>query len=330
MVGPKTSSITITIIITLATYCMIDVVVGVSVIDTNDHTPRFSQDVYTATIVENSPRGQPLLRVVAVDHDVGLNAEVTYRLQDDPDGLLDIDPELGIVRSAVEFDFESSQLVTARVIAVDGGVPSRSSSAAIILRVVNVDDERLTFSQPRYAFRIAENQPTGSLVGHVTAYDLDIPPTEHRVTYGLEATEDSLAFHVVEETGAVLTNVSLNFELRQQYRLVVFAVERSQTDVTAFCDVTVTVADVNDHRPRFVFPSPGGADHVTVEVDGGRPFDEMVCTLSADDDDDGENGRLTFKLMSDQTSDLLNFDLDPATGQLRLTAEHLAVCYNVM
>jgi len=87
----------------------------VSVVDQNDHSPTFSQEVYTATIVENSPRGQSLLRVVAVDPDVGLNAEVTYHLQDDPDGLLNIHSLLGIISSAAEFDFETSQLVTAKV-----------------------------------------------------------------------------------------------------------------------------------------------------------------------------------------------------------------------
>jgi len=293
------------------------------VIDQNDHAPQFSQDVYTASIVENAPRGQPLLRAVAVDLDDGLNAEVTYSLQDDPDGLLDIDPASGVVSSARELDFETSQLVVAKVVAVDGGVPPRSSSAAVILRVVNVDDERLAFSQPRYEFRITENQLAGTLVGHVTAHDLDIPATERRVRYRLEATEDSQMFQVVEETGAILTNASLDFESRRQYRLLVSAVELSHPGFTAVCDVTVTVDDVNDHRPRFVFPSPGGGDHVTVEVERGRPVDQVVCTLIADDHD-GE--RLTFKLVSDHSSDPVKFYLDPDTGELRLTAEHLEVC----
>ena len=261
-----------------------------SVLDENDQTPTFSQDIYTATVVENTPRGQTLLRVVAVDHDDGLNGEMTYLLEDDPDGLLHIDSELGVISSAVEVDFEITQLVTAKVVAVDGGVPRRSSSAAVILRVVNVDDEKVTFSQPLYSFRISENQEAGTPIGHVTAHDLDLPPAEQRVRYSLNVNDDSPMFYVVEETGAVLTNASLDFELRWQYRLIVFAVERSQPHFTAVCDVIVTVGDVNDHRPRFIFPSSSDADYVALEVDGGRPVNELVCTLSAVDDDD-EVGR---------------------------------------
>lgn len=212
------------------------------------------------------------------------------------------------------------------MLAVDGGVPPRSSSAAIVIRVINVDDERLTFSQARYSFRISENQPTGTLIGHVTAYDLDLLPTEQSVKYKPEVSEDSRMFYVVEDTGAVLTNVSLDFESRRRYQIVVFAVEQRQPHFTAACEVVIMVDDINDHRPRFVFPSQGGADYVTLEVDGGRPVDELVCTLNAHDDDDGDNGRLRFKLVSDHASDLVNFELDPVSGQLRLTAEQLSVC----
>jgi len=119
--------------------------------------------------------------------------------------------------------------------------------------------------------------------------------------------------------------VRVDFESQRQYELVVFAVELSQPDFTAVCDVTVTVDDVSDRRPRFVFPSPGGGDHVTVTVDAGGPLDQVVCTLRADDDDDDD--RLTFRLVSDHADDPVNFHLDPVTGRLRITADRLQVCF---
>jgi len=304
------------------------VVAAARVIDQNDHTPTFSQAVYTATIVENSPPGQTLLRVSAVDGDVGPNAEITYLLDGDPDGLLTVDPVLGVVSSAAELNLEEPrQLVTATVVAVDGGVPRRSSTAEIFLRVVDVDDEQpLTFSRPRYTFRVAENQPAGVVVGRVAAHDLDVRSAGRpQLRYGLEATEDSRMFFVDRETGAVVANASLDYESRRQYRLLVSAVELGRPDFTALCDVVVTVDDVNDHRPRFAFPSPAGDDQVTLEVDGGLPVDEVVCTLTAHDRDEGDNGRMAFALVSDHASDLVDFDLDPVSGQLRLVAEQLPV-----
>lgn len=299
-----------------------------SVVDQNDHTPTFSQDVYTVSIAENSPPGQVLLRLHAMDLDVGLNAAVVYQLQDvDPDGLLNIDSLIGVVSNTQELDYEVRRMVTATVVAVDGGMPPRSSSAAIVIKVINVDDERLQFSRSNYSFTVAEYQPAGTPIGHVTAYDLDLDPAQRRVSYRLELTQDSRVFYVVEETGAILTNASLDSELQRLYRLRVTAVEHSQWDFTASCDVTVTVDDVNDHRPRFVFPSPDGADVVLVDVEAGRPIRQLVCTLTAHDYDQNDNARLTFDLISDHSSDLVHFDLDPVTGQLRLIAEQLSVGY---
>lgn len=134
------------------------------VLDENDETPTFSRDVYTATLSENSPRGQSVLRVTAVDRDVALNADITYRLEDDPNGLLAVDARLGVVRTAAVLDHESTPVVTATVVAVDAGTPVRSSSADVFVRVANVDDEPLTFTRSSYSFHVAENQPAGTPV----------------------------------------------------------------------------------------------------------------------------------------------------------------------
>lgn len=99
----------------------------------------------------------------------------------------------------------------------------------------------------------------------MTAVDPDVQPTELGVSYGLEQTEDSRMFYVVEATGVLLTNASLDFELRRRYQLRVRAVQSARRPHrTATADVTVNVDDVNDHRPRFVFPPPGGTAVVEV------------------------------------------------------------------
>lgn len=42
--------------------------------DVNDHTPEFWQSHYRAEITENEPVGSPVVKVSAVDLDVGANA----------------------------------------------------------------------------------------------------------------------------------------------------------------------------------------------------------------------------------------------------------------
>lgn len=50
------------------------------------------------------------------------------------------------------------------------------ASAPVLVSVIDVNDESPLFSSPAYSFSLAENQPAGSDVGHVTAHDRDSEP----------------------------------------------------------------------------------------------------------------------------------------------------------
>ena len=166
----------------------VDVIVRVN--DENDNTPdlEFSSstsssslsisaeagllDVDTVIIPSAVPRGFVICRAVARDADVGINAQVDFRLVNDPrvddvGRLFAVNPDTGEVSVASEFSDRSSvsdgdvreYLLTVR--ATDGGLPSRSVDA--ILRVV------VNASLP-YPLTGGEISTTNSLVAgnHVT------------------------------------------------------------------------------------------------------------------------------------------------------------------
>ena len=54
--------------------------VVVYVIDHNDHAPAFLQDSYEGRVFETAAVGTNVLRVVAVDRDVGENAKLDYSI----------------------------------------------------------------------------------------------------------------------------------------------------------------------------------------------------------------------------------------------------------
>ena len=54
--------------------------VTVEVLDVNDVTPRFTQEIYNAAIVENRPAGASVVMVTATDDDEGANGMVRYSL----------------------------------------------------------------------------------------------------------------------------------------------------------------------------------------------------------------------------------------------------------
>jgi len=56
--------------------------VTIKIDDINDHSPRFVQSVYSATMSENLARGASIISVSATDRDIGSNAKLVYTLRE--------------------------------------------------------------------------------------------------------------------------------------------------------------------------------------------------------------------------------------------------------
>jgi len=107
------------------------------------------------------------------------------------------------------------------VVAGDGGGPtSRSSSAEVVVDLVDVNDERPRFDRRTYSLTVPENSPAGTDVGAVNAVDPDVGPFGH-VTY---ATTSDL-FAVNRDTGRVTTLQPLDREVVPVYSLTVVATD---------------------------------------------------------------------------------------------------------
>lgn len=73
--------------------------VRVIVHDHNDHTPQFSEQILVGKVFESAAVGSAVLRALAVDHDRGDNARITYSITSGNVGnVFGIDPDLGIVQ----------------------------------------------------------------------------------------------------------------------------------------------------------------------------------------------------------------------------------------
>lgn len=283
----------------------------VRVLDVNDNAPKFSKDVYEATIEENADAGVGVVRVSAVDTDLGPNAVVSYWIVDqNATQLFEIDHETGEVRSLAALDREETDRLEFQVLAMDQGLPVRSSDALVRLTVSDLDDERPRFERDRYALDVRENRPPGFQVGQVAATDRDAAPFNQFV-YAMEY-ESLVAeiFHVDVFGGEIVVKQSLDREETPYFRFPVFAISGNFTATT---QITVRVTDVNDNRPAFVFPpSPGGGGGTVVVVSGRAPVGLRVARLKALDPDAGENASLTYYVSGGSAQNL--FSVDPQTG----------------
>lgn len=69
----------------------------VTIDDRNDNPPKFDSSVYTPTIVRSLGVNKVVATVLATDQDMGINAEVTYSLLENPQDYFRIDADTGTI-----------------------------------------------------------------------------------------------------------------------------------------------------------------------------------------------------------------------------------------
>ena len=110
---------------------------NITITDSNDNSPQFSQGLYIGQVNESAPVGTFVVRVTAADKDLGTNAEVRYSLAPRPqyDGLFKLDSITGELTTDAKLDYERDSEYQLEVIAKDQGPGSITSSAVVKVQV---------------------------------------------------------------------------------------------------------------------------------------------------------------------------------------------------
>lgn len=80
---------------------------------------------------------------------------------------------IGVITTKARIDYESIKQIYVNAFVTDTGVPQLTSTAEIIVDIVNVNDNDPVFSHPEYRFTVAENSAKGTFVGKIDAKDGD-------------------------------------------------------------------------------------------------------------------------------------------------------------
>ncbi|KAK1794617.1 hypothetical protein P4O66_001335 [Electrophorus voltai] len=158
--------------------------VAVHITDENDCTPEFMHSIYSKdNIPETIPPGTSLLQVLARDCDTGLNAEISYFVQ----SLEFAVSSQGVVSPSRKLNYERpNHMYECVVVAVDKGMPPRTGTASIRIRMANVNDEAPVFSQTVYKTFLSEDAGPETLVAIVHAKDPDGDGVTYAITGGNE------------------------------------------------------------------------------------------------------------------------------------------------
>uniref|UniRef100_A0A3Q2DDS1 Si:dkey-22o22.2 n=1 Tax=Cyprinodon variegatus TaxID=28743 RepID=A0A3Q2DDS1_CYPVA len=131
------------------------VIVGIN--DINNNKPVFDEcQKYNAAVLENQPPGTFVLRVEAHDADMGVNGEVKYGImhRDGVSSGFDIDPDTGVITTAVSFDRERQREFTLSVTATDQAEEPLIGICQITVLILDQNDNDPKFENSRYQCKI--------------------------------------------------------------------------------------------------------------------------------------------------------------------------------
>lgn len=147
--------------------------------DANDNRPLFNSSSLQGAILENSPAGSSVMRIIATDADVGINAELEFNFTTiEYSDVFSISRTTGEVTALKPLDREKQDRYTLKVSVSDHGDPRLSSSADVTIKVIDVDDNCPKFQPAVYNKSISENLPFNQSIIQVTATDADVKDNE--------------------------------------------------------------------------------------------------------------------------------------------------------
>ncbi|XP_041929694.1 protocadherin alpha-C2-like isoform X7 [Alosa sapidissima] len=265
--------------------------IELEIVDINDNPPQFRRDTIHLDISESTPAGERFSLSNAVDPDTGSNSIKTYYLGESSD--FDIEIQTGrdgskfvdlILKRAL--DREEQAVHNLILTAVDGGVPARSGTASIIVRVLDTNDNAPKFDKESYTITLPENSPIGSLVVKLNATDSD-EGSNADITYSFslytsEKTQE--AFSLNQNNGEIRVKEMINYEDFRIYDMEIIAKDNGANSLSGQCKITVLITDMNDNHPDISIKSFQSPIKENVAVD------TVIAVVSVSDKDSGDNG----------------------------------------
>ncbi|CAL8330715.1 unnamed protein product [Gadus morhua 'NCC'] len=272
-------------------------------------------------VSESATPGERFSLPNAVDPDVDVNTIKTYKLsvseqftieiQTGSDGTKYVDLVL-----TKALDREQRAVHHLVLTAVDGGVPVRSGTANIIVRVQDTNDNAPHFDKPMYTINMTENTPIGTRVIKLNATDLDEGVNADIIysftLYTSEKTQD--VFSLNPSTGEVTVRGTIDYEDMKFYEMHVEAKDKGLHPLQGQCRVVVHVTDMNDNHPVITIQS------VKSTVSENTPVGTVIALVGISDKDTGDNGKYLVYFIIEReianTSMSMLFSISPENGKL--------------
>ncbi|CAD5114471.1 DgyrCDS3596 [Dimorphilus gyrociliatus] len=290
--------------------------INIEVTDFNDNAPVFDAIPSAIKVKESVEQNSVIYKVRAQDKDTGDNRRITYAFDSETrqqyGHLFHIDDNTGEITNKKEIDKEKPYYtIRLGIIATDNGQPALSSTTAVFLEIMDVDDNKPDIIGER-SFSILEEELDQSI--EFTIQDQDLTAFTN-FTCLVEKSSSSYDKVILEETfrnsGRNSVNYKLTFtekvdrEERPELAIRITCIENNADRTRNTISLKVKIEDKNDHEPKF-----SKNYYSTTLFENENPGN--LITVTATDLDTGSNRKITYSIVEDDAQ--FWFQIDPFTG----------------
>ena len=296
-------------------YAQLDVTVS----DLNDNAPRFREERFQKSFLQELPASSSVLTVRATDPDEGMNGFVTHWLTGGR-GKFFIDPLSGVVMTTERLDpsIDEQSRYEIHVFARDHGVESLTANTTVIIDLNSSNRFTPEFEQYGYSVTVAENVRSGSSLLQISATDQDTGK-DGQVVLTLATDHDGI--FSMDTEGWITVSENLDFEETAYYSLEVLATDGATDSKSSSTTVQIIVTDINDNDPEFLALPEELL--LKAPLNSGDLLFQVVA-MDADSSYQGNND-ITFSLLTH--TDL--FSVGAYTGEIRAANQIQSGSYDV-
>uniref|UniRef100_A0A9J7ZH45 Si:ch211-186j3.6 n=1 Tax=Cyprinus carpio carpio TaxID=630221 RepID=A0A9J7ZH45_CYPCA len=263
------------------------VIVGVD--DVNNNKPVFEKCAEykeKASVLENKPAGTFVLQVHADDADEGANGKVTYGFmhKDSTIPAFSIDPETGVIVTAMTFDRERQREYAVTVTATDQAADPLIGICQLNILILDENDNSPKFENLRYEYFLREDTMIGTSFLRVAAHDDDYS-TNAAITYSM-SDEQPEYLRVNPLTGWIYVNQPISQRTYISRQIIATDGGNRSSSV----ELAVTITNVKNQPPQWekdkyevVIPENTVRDTPVVTIKATSPLGDPRVTYNLED-----------------------------------------------
>uniref|UniRef100_A0A3B4D9C7 Cadherin domain-containing protein n=1 Tax=Pygocentrus nattereri TaxID=42514 RepID=A0A3B4D9C7_PYGNA len=261
--------------------------VHITVLDANDNVPVFTESLYKASVLENTPIGLLITKISATDEDEGNNGNVSYSFtnMEDVPQVFEMDARTGEIRLAGILDYETTQHYEMNLQAKDSG--GLAGTSKLVIDVVDVNDNAPVITMTSSSGKIQEDSPPGTVVALISVQDLD-SGKNGQVHLNIDSNIPFSIKPSPRKYYTLVTDALLDREKVSIFNLTLTASDDGSPSLSSKKTVFLEITDINDNAPLF---SKG--EYRAQIMENNSPG-VSVLTLQATDADKGQNARIAY------------------------------------